>query len=175
MIVLHVERVESCWDEIEPLTRAHWEGTTSYRRHEPFNPDKTRYIQYNEMGFFHLITVRDAGKLIGYFGLYITTSMHSQLRMATEDTFFIHPDYRQGRLALRVLKYVENYCALLGVHELLFSCEIDNKSGIVGLLERLGFQEQIRQYSKHLLPPSADSATTVSTVGAYDSPQPAAR
>lgn len=175
MIALQVESVASCWDELLPLTRAHWEGTKTYRRHEPFNPDKNRYVQFNEMGFFHLITARDAGTLIGYFGLYISPSMHSQLRMATEDTFFIHHDYRHGRLAVRVLKYVESYCQLLGVHELLFSCEIDNKTGITGLLERLGFQEKIRQYSKHLLPPSADSATTVSTVGAYDPPQTAAR
>jgi L-amino acid N-acyltransferase YncA len=170
MIALQVESVSACWDELEPLARAHWNGTKSYRRHEPFNPDKARYLQFNEMGYFHLITARDAGNLVGYFGLYITTSMHSQLRMATEDTFFVHPDYRQGRLALRILKYVESYCQLLGVHELLFSCELENQTGITGLLDRIGFKETIRQYSKHLAPPpSADSATTT-TVGAHDAP-----
>jgi L-amino acid N-acyltransferase YncA len=171
MIALQVESVAQCWDELEPLASSHWASTKSYRRHEPFNPDKARYLQFNEMGYFHLITARDAGKLIGYFGLYITTSMHSQLRMATEDTFFIHPDYRQGRLALRVLKYIENYCQLLGVHELLFSCEIENKSGITGLLDRLGFHETIRQYSKHLAPPPSADSAILSTVGAHDSPQ----
>jgi L-amino acid N-acyltransferase YncA len=170
MITIQVENVAQCWDEIYPLTELHWTGTKTYRRHEPFNPDKARYLQYNDMGYFHLITVRDAGRLVGYFGLYVTTSMHSQLRMATEDTFFIHPDYRHGRLALRVLKYVQSYCALLGVHELLFSCETDNTTGIVGLLEHLGFQEKIRQFSLILdPPPSADSAQP-DAVGVYESP-----
>jgi len=174
MIALQVERVVDCWDELYLLTRQHWEGTKTYRRHEPFNPDRSRYIQYNDMGFFHLITARDAGKLVGYFGIYITSSMHSQLRMATEDTFYVHPDYRQGRLALRILKYVEQYCQVLGVHELMFSCEIDNQTGIKKLLKLMGFEEKVIQYSKHLAPStSADSAATVADGGAYDTPRPA--
>jgi GNAT superfamily N-acetyltransferase len=170
MITLQVERVETCWNELFPLAMAHWQGTKTYRRHEPFCPDRDRYMQYNEMGFFHLITAREGGTLVGYFGLYITNSMHSQLKMATEDTFFVHPDYRHGRLALRILKYVESYCQLLGVHELLFSCEIDNETGIQKLLNRLGYEAKIIQFSKHLSSTSADSATTAD-VGAHDTPQ----
>lgn len=175
MIAIQVESVAQCWDELEPLARAHAEGTHSYRRHEPFNPDQSRYLQFNRMGYFHLVTARDGEQLVGYFGLYITTSMHSQLRMATEDTFYVHPEYRHGRLALRILKYVETYCQLLGVHELLFSCELDNTSGITGLLDRLGYKETIRQYSKHLAPPPSADSATISTVGAHDSPQSALR
>lgn len=172
MIALQVERVADCWDELYPLAQAHQASTKSYRRHEPFNPDKTRYIQYNEMGYFHLVTARDGGELVGYFGVYVTDSMHSQLKMATEDTFYIHPDYRQGRTALRVIRYVENYLRLLGVHEILFSCEIDNKTGIQGLLGLLGYEPKILQFSKHLST-SADSAATVADVGDHESPRPA--
>lgn len=175
MIAFQVEPVKECWDEVYPLTRNHWEGTKTYRRHEPFNPDRERFIAYNEMNFFHLVTARDGGKLVGYFGVYVTKSMHSQLTMATEDTLYLHPDYRVGRVALRFLLYIEQYLKPLGVWEILFSCEIDNKSGIRKLLEYLGYEAKILQFSKHLLPPSADSATTVSTVGAYDPPQTAAR
>ena len=172
MIALQVERVAECWDELYPLAKAHQASTKSYRRHEPFNPDKTRYIQYNAIGFFHLVTARDGGKLVGYFGVYVTDSMHSQLKMATEDTFYIHPDYRQGRTALRVIRYVENYLHLLGVNEILFSCEIDNKTGIQGLLNLLGYQAKIQQYSKHLST-SADSAATVADVGDHEPARPA--
>lgn len=170
MVTFQVEPVEYCWGELEPMAKAHWASTASYRRHEPFSPDRTRYERYNEMGFFHLVTAREGARLVGYFGLYLAPSMHSQLLTATEDTFYIHPEYRQGRLAVRMLKYVESYCRILGVHELLFSCEIDNVSGIDKLLTRLlDFTPVIVQYSKQLSPPihGADSAATVADVGRH--------
>lgn len=165
MIAFHVERVADCWDEVYALAKLHHDGTQSYRRHEPFLPSRDRYVSYNELGYFHLITARSDGKLVGYFGVYITPSMHSQLLMATEDTFFIHPDYRQGRLAIRMLKYIESYCRNAGVHELLFSCEQDNTSGIHGLLSLLAYEPVIVQYRKHLSSPGTDSAATIATVG----------
>lgn len=171
MIMLQLERVADCWDELYPLAHAHQSSTTSYRRHEPFNPDKMRYIEYNEMGFFHLVTARDGTRLVGYFGLYVTKSMHSQLLMATEDTLYVHPDYRQGRLALRIIRYVERYLTTLGVHEILFSCELDNKTGIQGLLGLLGYTPTIQQFSKHLST-SADSAATVADVGVHEPARP---
>ena len=171
MIQLQVESVERCWGELAPLTAAHHAGTRSYRRHEPYNPDKRRYVQYNEMGFFHLITARDGGRLIGYFGVYVTPSMHSQLMMATEDTFFIHPDYRQGRLAVRMIRYVESYLQTLGVREILFSCEIDNTSGISRILGFLDYEPVIVQHRKRLSQPGTDSAAMLATVGDHDSPR----
>ena len=115
------ETVESCWDELYPLALTHWNGTTSYRRHEPFNPSRQRYADFNRCGFFKLLTARDGARLAGYVGLYVTNSMHSQKKMATEDTFFLHPDYRGGRNAFRFLTYIEGFCRSQGVEELLFS------------------------------------------------------
>lgn len=171
VIQLQPEIVETCWDEIDALARQHHAGTASYRRHEPYNPDKARYVWNNQHGYFHLLTARDSTTLVGYFGLYIMPSMHSQLLTATEDTFFVHPDYRQGRLALRILRYVEQFCQERGVHELLFSCEIDNGSGIHGLLKRLDYEPVIMQYRKCLPLPGTDSAATLATVGSHDSPR----
>lgn len=168
MIAIQTERVSLCWDEVDTLARMHWNGTRSYRRHEPYNPDKQRYFINNNNGFFHLITARDGGQLIGYFGVYVTPSMHSQLLTAVEDTFFIHPGYRQGRLALRMLRFVETYLTELGVRELLFSCEIDNTSGIQGLLKLLDYDPVITQYRKRLPQPGTDSAAAPATTGGAD-------
>ena len=171
MIQIQPERVASCWDEIDALARMHHAGTSSYRRHEPYNPDKQRYFINNNNGFFHLMTARDEGKLVGYFGLYIMPSMHSQLLTATEDTFFIHPDYRQGRLAIRMLRAVEQLCRDRQVHELLFSCEMDNTRGIKGLLGLLDYEPVIVQYRKRLPQPGTDSAATLATVGSHGTAQ----
>lgn len=171
MIQIRAERVAECWDEVDALARLHWEGTKSYRRHEPYNPDKRRYFINNNIGFFHLLAARDEGKLVGYFGVYVTPSMHSQVQTAVEDTFFIHPDYRQGRLAVRMIKTVEKYLSDLGVQEILFSCEIDNTSGIQGLLRLLDYEPVIVQHRKRLPQPGTDSAATLATVGAHEPPR----
>lgn len=147
-LLFSVESVESCWNELMVLANAHWAGTQSYRRHEPFNPSYDRYLACNQAGYFYLFTARDQGTLAGYFGVYVTPSMHSQLLMATEDTFFLHPDYRGGRNALRFLKHIEKVLQQAGVHEIMFSCEIDNETGIKGLLMLLDYTPVIMQYSK---------------------------
>lgn len=154
MLHFGIEPVERCWNEVMELAHQHWAGTKSYRRHEPFNPSYARYLSCNQSGFFQLFTARDGERLAGYFGVYITESMHSQLRMATEDTFFLRPDYRGGRNALRFLRFIEKQCAEWGVKEIMFSCEADNESGIKGLLALLDYRPVIVQYSKHLSIPS---------------------
>ncbi len=144
-----------------PLAHQHWAGTKSYRRHEPFNPMFERYHQCNQMGMFQLFTGRDQEKLVAYFGCYLAPSMHSQKLMLTEDTFYIHPDYRGGRNALRFLKHIEEKCREWRVHEIMFSCEIDNETGIKGLLKLLDFSPVIEQYSKTFVYPPADSGASL--------------
>ena len=162
-LTFQLEPVSACWDEVLTLAEQHWAGTKSYRRHEPFLPSKARYQSCNESGFFRLVTAREGPRLVGYFGVYVSPSMHSQLLMATEDTFYLHPDYRAGRTALRFLKHIELLCQHWGVHEVLFSCEQDNTSGIKGLLSLLGYEPVIQQYRK-LLTPTPEEATHVRTI-----------
>ena len=149
-LVFTIEPVAQAWNEVMVLAQQHWAGTRTYRRHEPFCPSFDRYHACNQSGFFQLFTARKAGVLVGYFGVYLTPSMHSQLLMATEDTFFLHPDHRGGRNALRFLKHIEAQLRAWQVHEIMFSCEIDNETGIKGLLTYLGYLPVIQQYRKLL-------------------------
>ena len=158
MLTFAIEPVEHTWNQVMILANQHWEGTKSYRRHEPFNPSFDRYQHYNQSGFFQLLTARNQGELVGYFGVYLSHSMHSQHLMMTEDTFFLRQDYRGGRNALRFLHFIEAKAHEWGVHEIMFSCEIDNDTGIQKLLDYLHYQPVIQQFSKRLVPHRADSA-----------------
>lgn len=161
MLTFQIEPVETCWNQIMILANLHWAGTKSYRRHYPFNPSFDRYNKLNQQGFFQLITARDGETLAGYFGVYLSQSMHSQHWMLTEDTFFLHPDYRGGRNALAFLKWIEEQAKRWGVVEIMFSCEQDNETGIQRLLTHLDYQPVIMQYSKQLQPVSpADSGVS---------------
>lgn len=163
-LVFAIEPVETAWNDVMVLANQHWAGTTTYRRHEPFCPSFDRYQACNQSGFFQLFTAREGPVLAGYFGVYVTDSMHSQKRMATEDTFYLAPAYRGGRNALRFLRHIEQQCRAWGVTELMFSCEVDNETGIKGLLTYLDFQPVIVQYSKRFsLPLGSDTAAAVQT------------
>lgn len=159
MIAFSCEPVAQVWDELMPLAREHWEGTKRFKRHEPFAPSLERYRAANEQGYFFAFTARDNGRLVGYFGIYVTPSMHSQLLTAVEDVFFIAPSHRKGFMAVRFIKYVEQQLTHAGVHEILFSCESDN---IVAnrLLDYLKYEPSIQQYRK-ILSPCADSASSL--------------
>lgn len=157
MLSYQEERVSDVWDELYPLAQAHHASTQNYKRHEPFNPKRERYVQYNESGFFRLVTALDHGALVGYFGVYLTESMHSQAPIMTEDTFYLDPAYRGGRNALRFIQFIEEYFRQAVPVEVLFSCEIDNNTGIHKLLEYLAYKPVIMVRSKYL-PPRADSA-----------------
>lgn len=159
MIQFQEERVRDCWDDLYPLAADHHASSQNYKRHEPFAPSQERYATYNDSGFYRLLTARDQGVLVGYFGVYLTTSMHSQLPIAQEDTFYLVPSHRGGRNALRFLRFVEDFIAKEAgpQAEILFSCEQDNTSGIHKLLHLLDFIPVITVYSKHLST-RADSA-----------------
>ncbi len=161
-LVFALEPVSACWNEVMVLAEQHWAGTKSYRRHEPFCPSFERYNAYDQAAVFRLFTARDQRKLVGYFGTYRSLSMHSQLPMTVEDTMFLRHDYRGGRNALRFLLFIEQQCRAWKIHENLFSCEIDNETGIKELLTHLDYKPVIVQYSKHLAsPPRADSAQLI--------------
>lgn len=159
MIQFQEEEVRECWDELCPLAADHHASSMNYKRHEPFNPKRERYEQYNDAGMFRLLTARDQGQLVGYFGVYFMESMHSQLPIAREDTFYLAPSHRGGRNALRFLRAVEAFISQIGgPHiEILFSCESDNTSGIHKLLQMLDYIPVITVYSKSIST-RADSA-----------------
>lgn len=150
MLIFGIEPLSQCWNQVMELAADHHAGTTSYQRHWPFLPSLERYQACEAAGFFTLMTARDHGKLVGYFGVYVTASMHSQHLMMMEDTFYLKPSHRGGRNALRFLQFIEDYAQERGVEEIMFSCEIDNSSGIQKLLEYLGYSPVIIQRSKRL-------------------------
>lgn len=168
MMTFQEESVAACWDELYPLAYQHHQSTQNYKRHEPFNPLRERYERYNAAGIYRLVTARDHGRLVGYFGVYLTESMHSQQPIMQEDTFFLAPSHRGGRNALRFIDFIEEHFRREVPIEVLFSCEDDNNSGIKKLLQYRGYTSVIHVWSKYLSP-RADSAppdqTEVAHVG----------
>jgi hypothetical protein len=154
MIVFAAEPLAPIWPDIMRLATAHWGETEGYRHGQKFSPDAARYWAFNEMEscggpFYTMFTARDQGRMVGYAGMYVTASMHTQLPIATEDTWFLLPEYRKGRNALAFYKYVEEAMRKRGVIEIGMTAKLTNGAGRI--MEYLGYKNVSLQYSKHLV------------------------
>lgn len=153
-LIFAIEPLTKCWNELMELHAAHWKETEGYRHNQPFAPSFDRYNQYDKAGWFLMFTARDGGKLVGNAGMYITPSMHTQQIIATEDTWFLLPEYRKGRNAVDFYKFVEEECRQRGVVEICMTTKKTNSAQRI--LEYLGYELVSYQYSKHL---NADSVS----------------
>lgn len=132
------------------LANEHWNETEGYRNGQPCCPSFERYSQYDKIGWFLMFTARDREQLVGYAGMYIVPSMHTQMTIATEDTWFLLPDYRRGRNAIQFYNYVEEECKKRDVTEINMTAKMTNQAGRI--LEYLGYKETARQFIKFLTP-----------------------
>ena len=143
-----IEPLSLCWNEMIQLAAAHWQETEGYRHGQPFCPSFERYNQYDQAGWFIMFIARDGAKMAGYAGMYLTPSMHTQQLIATEDTWFLLPQYRKGRNAIQFYQFVEDECRRRGVVEIGMTAKLTNSAGRI--LEYLGYEVVSKQYSKHL-------------------------
>lgn len=150
MIVYAKEPISKCLDEVLEMAHLHWCETESYRHGQGFNPDRERYMQYEKMGIYHLFTARDDGLLIGYGGVYIMKSMHTQKLIATEDTYFIVPAYRKGRIGLNLFKTMETFLKESGAVEVSLTTQISNPTA-ERIVEYMGYQFFEKRWSKNLM------------------------
>ncbi len=147
-LVFSEERFVEAWPEFKSLAEAHWQETEMYHHGEGFNPDLKRYDHFNDIGLYHLYTVRCHGKLIGNCGMYVMPSMHTGKVVATEDTWFLCPEFRAGRNAIRFHQYVASQMKELGAVSISMTTKLTNGAGRI--LEYLGYSHVANQYTKDL-------------------------
>ena len=123
-----VERIEDIMEEIKPLHRAHWDETESHRHDLPFNPDYETFIRYERAGRYVLFTLRREGELLGDCAMYLDKSAHTQTIIATEDTLYLLPEARKGRVARHFVAYAENAMRLIGAREINITVKTANKA-----------------------------------------------
>ena len=127
--IFSVELIEDIAEEIKPLHRAHWDETEAHRHGLPFQPDYATFIRYEQAGRYILFTLRSEGKLSGNCAMYLDKSAHTQTTIATEDTLYLLPEARRGRVASRFVAYVENAMRQVGAREINITVKTVNKAG----------------------------------------------
>ncbi|SFF76710.1 hypothetical protein [Methylobacterium sp. yr596] len=103
---------EDLWavaSEILPLWHRHYEEGAEDREAVPFDPDWERYGALNDLGRLIVITARtEADEMVGYLMAILDHHLHSRTTLfASVDLYWLAPEHRGGRTALRFLRFAE--------------------------------------------------------------------
>lgn len=146
---LQPERLVNILADIRPMHRAHWEETEAYRHGLVFAPDYEAALAAEASGEYLLLTARTStGELAGNYTFWLTKSRHTGTLVASEDTMYIAPQHRRGRLFKRFADYGERAVAAFGARELRLSTKTTNDVG--QMLPRMGYRHVANQYVKLL-------------------------
>lgn len=116
MITYQEEKFSDCVEECNIHAQKHWHEVACDQAEVPLDMDWARYIEMEQKNVLHCITVRDDSKLIGYFWFFVSTHLHNKSTlMAFEDVYFVAPEYRKGRVGLKLFQYAEVIMKSVGV------------------------------------------------------------
>jgi hypothetical protein len=141
--------------ELEPLFNLHWREMPM-DENIPQCMDEDTYAKLEQIGWLHVLTARDEGKLVGYYVSLITRHLHYNVLISACDIYFLLPDYRRATNALRMLMAYEQ--AMRDIMQqrgskyllLLSDSRLDQAGSLGAVLERLGWTRARVSYKKRL-------------------------
>jgi len=134
--------------QLESIFPAHYDELC-VTKDFPMAPDDERYAQMAEMGWLICINCMDGEELIGYIIFIIQPHLHYKTCItAFEDIYYLKPEYRKGRIGIKMFKYAEEVLNEIGVNRVVMHTKIhlDNSR----LFEYLGYKHTDKVYTKIL-------------------------
>lgn len=143
------ERAHELWGEIPDLLLAHWEEIATWRD-IPLDPDVEGYCKLEDAGVLRCYSARVMGELVGYAVFLVGPNPHYRNSIqARADVIFVHPDYRHGRVGLRLIQFADRELAAEGVQ--VVHHHVKNAHPALGqLLERMGYVATETLYERRL-------------------------
>ena len=150
VMLFQQEFFSDCYDEAKELLNMHYEEIALNKDFIKLNPSIEQYEDAERLGILKIFTARDEGKIVGYFAVLVTKSLHYQDHLyATNDVIFLHPDHRKGFTASKLIKFSTECLVQDGVSMLFINTKIHKPFDL--LLQRLGFKHVENVYSKRLI------------------------
>lgn len=149
MIKIAHESLLNVKSELIPLLDKHWELVALNQGEIKLNPNWKEYANLDAAGILRIFTARDNGKLVGYFVLMLSKSIHYQDHLfATNDVIFVLPDSRAGATGYKLIKFAEEHCREAGVSLMMINTKVHIPFD--SLMVGMGFDLIERVYSKFL-------------------------
>ena len=143
------EFLHTCKDDAKELLEMHYDEIALNKDKIKLNPDWESYHTLEELGKLSIFTVRDNGKLVGYFVLLVSNSLHYADHVyAINDIIYVHPDYRKGFLGIRLIKFAESCLKKDGVSIIMINTTMHKDFGKI--LSRIGYNPIETVHSKYI-------------------------
>ncbi|CAB4168702.1 NAT_SF domain containing protein [uncultured Caudovirales phage] len=148
MITVQFESFEERLEELRPLLPLHYAELALNQDKVPLSPQFDIYIQREKAGQVLFATLRDAGRLVGYFIGFIAPGLHySTCLTCTMDIFYVHPDIRgNGLPGIKLFRAVEKELKRRKVQR--FYVGSKTQADASALFERMDFERVEVYYSK---------------------------
>jgi GNAT superfamily N-acetyltransferase len=149
MLTAQVEPFPPFLAEVQPLLPRHWEELALNRDKVPLDPKFNVYLERDAAGEVFLITLRELGKLAGYFVGFVAPALHYQTCLTlTLDIFWIAPEHRGQMGGVTLFRAVEAEAKRRGVQRMFVGSKCHKEAS--WLFERLGYERVEVFYSKWL-------------------------
>lgn len=130
MLTAQVENWHPFIEEAQPLLPRHWEELALNKDRVPLDPQYEVYDQRDADGQIMVVTVREAGRLVGYFIGFVAPGLHYRTCLTlTMDIFWIAPEARGSAMAgVKLFRAVEAEAKRRGVQRLFFGSKLHRDS-----------------------------------------------
>lgn len=124
----------------------HYAELALNKEHVPLSPQYDEYLRRDASGMLFLVTLRNAGALVGYFIAFKAPGLHySTCLTLIMDIFFVHPDYRDGTAGVKLFKAVEKEAKRQGVQRMFVGSKVHKDAS--RLFEALKYTKVETTYS----------------------------
>lgn len=149
MITFQQEAFSDIRDEIWPLWQLHYDEIAEDKERVPLDPDWQKYERLDLCGNLLIITARRDDELIGYVFTFIDTHLHYRTTIFGQfDLYYLRPDARGGRTALRMFQAVEQRLAEMGAVKVFGNTKLAHDHS--RLFRAMGWREAERLFVKAL-------------------------
>ena len=147
MITASVESFTERQVELKRLFSLHWEKLAQDRDSVPLDPRYDVCARLEEAGELMLVSLRDRGRLVGYWVAVISPGLHYQgCLTAAMDIWNVLPEYENGVAAMILMRAVETEYRRRGVRRAFAGEKIHRPCG--RLYRAFGYEPVEVHYSK---------------------------
>jgi len=146
MIVYEDIDVRDIFDELKEVIPLHYEELCVTKEFE-LDPDWDMFARCAEAGLLRTFTVRNDAELIGYMIFFIKPHPHYRTcKTAFDDLYYLKPEYRKGRIGIRMFQYAEKVLKANGISRIIMGTKVhlDNSK----LLNYLGYRLTDKVFTK---------------------------
>jgi GNAT superfamily N-acetyltransferase len=146
MLTAHVESLGAVLEELKPLFPTHFEELALNKEHAPLDPQYGIYLERDRRGEVLFVTLRELGKLAGYFVGFVAPGLHYQTTLTlTMDIFYVWPTFRGAGGGFVLFEAVKQEAKRRGVKRIFAGSKLHKDAS--WLFEKLGYTEVERYYS----------------------------